>query len=97
MKLRDHPRMMQLHTSLWPPQWGSTLRSKSPPPEEGILKDDIETPEGHLSITMEFNGERFRGLLRLDDAAFRKEVYELLKGNIGMSIRYVGDLEIESK
>ena len=90
---------MQMHSSLWPPTGGGTLNSKTPPPGEGILRDvkNFDTPEGHLSITTEYNGKRVRGGLPIDDAAFRKEFYELLKRNIGKSIRDIGDLEIESK
>ena len=98
MKLRDHPKMMHMGSSLWPPEWGGT-HGRRPPPEEGILRSvkNIGAPRGNLSVAMEFNGELFRGSLLLDDAAFREHVYELLKRNIGKTTREVGDLDIESK
>lgn len=100
MKLRDHPEMIQMGVSLWPPEWGGNQPSDAASAEEGILKDvrNFDLPgEGHLTIIKELNGQQFHGRLALPDVAFRQMVFEMLKQNTGKSIGEAGNLDTEFK
>lgn len=65
--------------------------------EDGILTgvQNFDEPDGHIAVTMELNGVKFRGRLPVGDPAFRKEVYQLLKQAVGTAIRQVGDLQVK--
>jgi hypothetical protein len=79
--------------------WGGThgVSPLNERAEDGILAgvQDFDEPDGHVLVTMELGGKKFRGRLPIDDAAFREKVYQLLKQNIGRSIREAGDLHIQ--
>jgi hypothetical protein len=45
-------------------------------------------------IVMKLDDQRYTADLMFDDAAFCKQIYELLQRNIGRSIEEIGDLDV---
>lgn len=85
----------------WPPDWATVgPRSKIATGEDGILKGvrvqyDQQKRQEYLALDTDYEGSRQTGMLNVPEASLRRRVLELLKANIGDSIREIGSLEIE--
>ena len=93
MKLRDHPLLRQ-----WPPVWVSLgnedeRRSRS---VEGVLtevREPISRSDG-IVLIMHHNDNRYGSILIFSDLAFQRQVFELLKNSVGLSIQQIGDIDL---
>ena len=98
MKLRDHPLVRQHLIPQWPPVWVSLddedeRRSRS---VEGVLtevREPISRSDG-IVLIMDHNDNRYGSILIFSDLAFRRQVFELLKDSVGLSIQQVGDTDL---
>jgi len=99
MNFRDHPLMTRTSgMKTWPPRWSSTGRDKKdwPRGEVGTLQQawlhkGLDTC---LFLFIEYNGSQYIGSMYFDDVAFCYEVDTLLKSNLGLSIKKIGDLDV---
>src|SRR5690349_12878668 len=99
MNFRDHPLMTRTSgMKRWPPRWSSTGRDKKdwPRGEVGTLQQawlhkGLDTC---LFLFIEYNGSQYIGSMYFDDVAFCYEVDTLLKSNLGLSIKKIGDLDV---
>jgi hypothetical protein len=89
--------MSQSGVRNWPPKWGITRADQRPlSGEVGILEqvhdrcDTLNT----VIITMTLDNIRYTADLKFDDPAFCKQMYNLLRRNIGRSIEQIGDLDL---
>jgi hypothetical protein len=79
----------------WPPRWGITSTDKKPlPGEVGILEYALKPGDTKIIIVMKLADQRYTANLMFDDAAFCKQIYELLQRNTGRSIEQIGDLDL---
>jgi len=98
MKLRDHPLVKQHLIPQWPPVWVSLddedeRRSRS---VEGVLtevREPISRSDG-IVLIMDHNDNRYGSILIFSDLAFRRQVFELLKDSVGLSIQQIGDIDL---
>ena len=96
--LRNHPQIVFLGSSAWPPAW-SNLRAHAAKQVEGevgtligtILPENVPTT---LYVQMEYDGEPYLGTLMVDDAAFARKLHDFLQKHIGLSIKEVGNLDL---
>ena len=102
MQLRIHPKMKLEGFSNWPPAWeGSYGRGDIfPVGEEGVLTDvnlaDADnTMPRHLTLTTEYRGNTFSGVLCCDDDEALARLFKILKGCIGWPISRIGDLDAD--
>ncbi len=101
MQLRDHPLMSYRRLSNWPPVW-TRIRggeNQHPSGEVGILREILWSviqlrPRERFFLVVEYEGTVYMGCLLFDDAAFCLEMQQLLRGNCGCSIEYVGGLDV---
>ena len=98
MKLRDHPLVRQHLIPQWPPVWVSLddedeRKSRS---VEGVLtevREPISRSDG-IVLIMDHNDNRYGSILIFSDLAFRRQVFELLKDSVGLSIQQIGDIDL---
>jgi hypothetical protein len=98
MKLREHPLMMRGGILNWPPIWLWTGGEKNERPrgEVGVLirVEPSVVEVRSLFLTIQYNDSEYMGSLSFDDAAFCREIYNLLKGLYRHSIAEIGELDI---
>jgi hypothetical protein len=84
--------------STWPPKWTATDRDRDDKPvgEVGILEDVLMSNlvDNKLFIFMQCEGLRYMGFMNFDDPPFCRQIYSLLKSNLGLSIKEIGDLDV---
>jgi len=102
MQLRIHPKMKWEGFSNWPPAWeGSYGRGDIfPVGEDGVLADvklaDADnTMPRHLTLTTEYRGNTFSGVLCCDDDEVLARLSKILKGCIGWPISRIADLDAD--
>lgn len=84
----------------WPPAWATVgPRSKIATGEDGVLKGvrvqyDQPTRQEYLVLEIDYEGSRQTGALTVTDPYLRNRVLELLRANVGRSIRDIGSLVI---
>jgi len=81
----------------WPPIWTNPRRNENRPwgeigTLEQALMSDLITNKVFLMIQYEHN--RYMGLIAFDDERFCYEIYTLLKSKVGLSIREIGDIDL---
>ena len=82
----------------WPPTWTTTHHDKDNKPTgevetlEDVLKSDLI--DNKIFMFMKCDGWRYMGFMGFDDLAFCNEIYHLLKYNVGLSIKDIGDLDL---
>jgi hypothetical protein len=96
MQLRDHPLMISSGIANWPPLWRAIdpNRNENPLGEIGVL-DDVATSEffdNQIFVFMIYRGWRYTGMMAFDSPEFCRQIYSLLKSNIGRPIKDIGDL-----
>jgi hypothetical protein len=97
MQLRDHPLMTGKSVfPTWPPKWTATDRDRDDKPvgEVGILEDVLMSNlvDDKVFISMQCEGLRYMGFMSFGDPPFCRQIYTLLKSNVGRSIKEIGDL-----
>jgi hypothetical protein len=98
MKLRDHPLMIRKSGVVnWPPEWKPVGETRGIVQGEiGVLEDvsmhDLITNK--IFLAMAHLSERYITVLAFDDETFAKQLYSLLVPSIGLSIRQIGDLDL---
>jgi hypothetical protein len=100
MKLRDHPVMKRKNGfQTWPPLWTTTHHDKDDKPigEVGILEDVTRSAliDDKFFLFMKHQGLRYMGLMTFDDPKICSEIYLLLKSKVGVSIKEIGDLDLD--
>ncbi len=97
-KLRDHPLMGYRSVPNWPPVWVRCSRGPYAKitGELGVLTDVkwYDLTANRCFLLIEFQSERYMGSLIFDDAAFCRQIHDLLQDHTGESIREIGDLDI---
>jgi hypothetical protein len=82
----------------WPPIWTTTRPDAYGKciGEMGVLEQALmhEFIGNKIFLFMHYEGRRYMGLLYFDDAAFCDEVFQILRGRIGSSIKDIGDLDL---
>ena len=97
LKFRDHPLItLRNGVKAWPPQW-ITASGNTTTGEVGILEYVsvgllIDTT---FFLFIDYQHSRYVGLMSFDDSIFCQKIYDLLKPNVGRSIKEIGDLELE--
>jgi len=98
MKLRDHPLLWRQLTNQWPPVWASLENEGGPVSgsEDGVLtevREAISRSDG-IVLIMHHNDNRYGSILIFSDLAFRRQIFQLLKDSVGVSIQQVGDIDL---
>ena len=82
----------------WPPVWTATRQDKDDKPngEVGILEDVMMSNlvNDKVFMFMQHEGLRYMGFMVFDDPPCCYEIYRLLKSNLGLSIKEIGDLDL---
>jgi hypothetical protein len=82
----------------WPPRWTTTshLKDDKPIGEIGFLEDVMVSKlvDNKVFMFMQCEGLRYMGFMCFDDLAFCSQIHALLKANIGLSIKEIGDLNV---
>ena len=97
LKFRDHPLItLRNGVKTWPPQW-ITASGNTTTGEVGILEYVsvgllIDTT---FFLFIDYQHSRYVGLMSFDDSISCQKIYDLLKPNVGRSIKEIGDLEME--
>ena len=99
MQLRDHPLMVRKSGfKTWPPPWTTTHHNQNDKPtgEIGTLQQVLasELLDNKIFLFIQFQGFRYMGFMSFDDNTFCSQIYTLLKANIGVSIKEIGDLDL---
>jgi hypothetical protein len=99
VQLRDHPLMTRKSgLKTWPPLWTATRQDKDDKPigEVGTLEDIMmsDLVNNKVFMFMQYQGLRYMGFMVFDDPPFCYEIYHLLKSNVGLSIKEIGDLDL---
>jgi hypothetical protein len=99
MQLRDHPLMTRKSGSCnWPPRWTTTRPDQDDKPtgEVGVLDEALMSKliDNKIFVFIQYQGFRYMGFLGFDDPFFCSQIYSLLKSNIGLSIKEIGDLDV---
>jgi hypothetical protein len=98
---RDHPLMSYRGRANWPPTWVKSggLRNLAIPTLRGeigtlaqVMLSGILPNRCHLLI--DYGDESYMGTLIFDDAAFCRQINDLLQQNRGKSIRQIGNLDL---
>jgi hypothetical protein len=102
--LRNHPKMKFGGgiASSWPPDCGGSYNANTvfPMAEQGTLKNvellpaDRSMPE-RLSVTIEYLGNAFSGILQIDDTAAISKLDSFLRSQIGEELSAIGDLGVD--
>jgi hypothetical protein len=100
MKLRDHPLMKRKNGfQTWPPLWTTTHHDKDDKPigEIGILEDVMMSTwiNDKVFLSMKHQGLRYMGFMGFDDPKICSEIYLILKSKVGVSIKEIGDLDLD--
>ncbi len=94
MNLRHHPQLRHQ----WPPGWGGSYGpgDKFPSPEEPEKLLSVEESEKRSIIRLkaEYQGRQVTGVVKIGDLEFRSKLLEVLRQNIGKSIKEIGSLDI---
>ena len=98
MKLRDHLLLGQHLIHQWSPAWllldneDDRISRK----EVGVLTDVREplSRSDGIVLIMHHNDNRYGSILIFSDLAFRRQVFELLKNSVGLSIQQIGDIDL---
>jgi hypothetical protein len=61
--------------------------------EQALLHKDLDS---YLFLFMRYNGVIYMGSMYFDDIGFCDEVDTILKGNVGRSIKEIGDFDVSS-
>ena len=101
MQLRDHPHMVRKSGfKTWPPIWTTTRHDQNDKPtgEIGTLQQVLtsEWLDNKIFLFIQFQGFRYMGFMSFDDLAFCSQIHTLLKANIGLSMKEIGDLDLSS-
>jgi hypothetical protein len=99
MQLRDHPLMTRKSGfCTWPPIWTTTHQDQDDKPtgEVGTLEDALMSNliDNKIFMFIQYQGFRYMGFVGFDDPMFCRQIFILLKGNIGLSIKEIGDLDV---
>src|SRR5262245_20850139 len=86
----------------WPPSWVQTggLRNIATPTligEVGMLTEVMLSriePHTRCFLLIDFKQQSWMGVLLFDDAAFCRQVHDLLQQHLGESIRQIGNLDV---
>ena len=86
----------------WPPTWVKTGGSSDVfqnklRGEIGVLSQVFlsqVTPYTRCYLSVEVEGDFYMGTLLFEDAAFCRQIYELLQQHCGKSIQQIGDLDV---
>jgi hypothetical protein len=82
----------------WPPVWTATRQDNDDKPngEVGILEEVMMSNlvNDKVFMFMQHEGLRYMGFMVFDDPPFCYEIYRLLKSNLGLSIKEIGDLDL---
>ena len=92
MKLREHPMM----TSTWPPIWSEKYGDIKVTGEIGTLTHLGNNAHESSRLFLHITYERvaYCGLVLIEDSAFRRTVYELLRKHIGHTIKDISDVDL---
>jgi hypothetical protein len=99
VKLRDHPLMSYHGAHNWPPVWISLydkddqLRRS----EVGVLAEVRASQfglEDRIVLMMKHDEKMYGAALTFADATFCKQVLELMRNSVGLSIQDIGDLDL---
>jgi hypothetical protein len=101
MQLRNHPFMLRKSGfKTWPPLWTTTrlVENDNPKGEIGTLQQVLmsEMLDNRIFLFIQFQGFRYMGFMSFDDLTFCSQICTLLKANIGLSIKEIGDLDLSS-
>jgi hypothetical protein len=99
MTLREHPCMWRRGKNSWPPFWSNAMAegSKRANGEVGILRHVHGSPVStRCLLVIEYDGERFIGILVLPDSKLCRSIVIFLRNHVGRPIREIGELEIGS-
>jgi hypothetical protein len=84
--------------SCWPPKWTATREDRDDRPigEVGVLEDVVMSDliDNKIFLFMQLQSYRYMGFLAFDDPVFCSQIYTLVKANIGLSIKDIGDLYV---
>jgi hypothetical protein len=99
MQLRDHPLLVRKSGfKTWPPLWTTTHHDQNDKPtgEIGTLEQVIvhELLDNKIFLFILIQGFRYMGFMSFDDLTFCSQIRALLKANIGLSIKEIGDLDV---
>ena len=98
MKLREHPLMTRKSGFVnWPKQLMSTSWTGTKfIGEVGVLEDaSMHTLIANkIFITASDRAERYMAVLAFDDEAFAQQLYQILLGSLGRSIKEIGDMDL---
>jgi len=102
MELKNHPKMKWAGIDNWPPLvWASTATkalASTSDIEKSILKRvsmrKLKDVSPHLSIVVEHNKGEYNTVLQCEDSTFLNLLKDVLKKNVGKSIREIGNLEV---
>ena len=99
MKLRDQLRTHKGTFYNWPPIWTNTREDPTDKPhgEIGNLQDVLMTEDDDniLFIAIEYQGRRYMGAMGFESPALCLQIAFLLQSHTGLSIKEIGDLELE--
>ena len=98
MLLRDHPLMSYKGVPSWPPAWlyCGGFDNTHPRGEVGILRTvylSVVKPSTSCSLVMGHAGA-YMATLDVSDAAFCREIYEVLLRHCGQTIQEIGDIKL---
>ena len=97
MKLRDHPQLQTRGRSMWPPLWNK-LDELDPSinGEVGVLRFIHSNLRASLKcyIVIEHDTHNYVGELTFSNKVFADKIVTSLRGNIGRSIKEIGDSDI---
>ena len=97
MKMRDLTRRAGARTvPAWPPRWSGPFRRGTAlgVPGDGVLVSVTPANVTELRLTMEFDKNKYTGILRWDRPPTLDAVENLLRGNLGRAIGEIGDLDV---
>jgi hypothetical protein len=101
MELRDHPLMSYRGVRNWPPAWTRIRGSgdKQPNGEVGTLREIrwppiVLGPADRFFLVIDHDAAVYMGCLLFSDAAFCRDVEQLLRAHCGCTLAYIGSLEI---
>jgi hypothetical protein len=99
MQLRDNPALIRKSGyPSWPPKWTTTHHDKDDKPigEVGTLESVMMSNliDNKIFLFMQCEGLRYMGFMGFDDLPLCNELYRLLKSNVGLSIKEIGDLDL---
>jgi hypothetical protein len=99
MLLRDHPLMRYRGIRTWPPSWTWTRgpQNKHPRGEIGVLTEVALSkikPGNWCYLYIDHDGSEYIGCLLIDDAAFCRQIAEVLQFCCNRPIADIGSLDV---